>query len=164
MATTHSGRGALPHRTIAPRPGELEKRPGPEQPQPPLTPLMYVDAKTYMPDYPVTVCPTCAFPYLHLMRVGAVRRRGFGVVEHHSFTEWGDGQFKWEQVPLLEDVTGNSIVLEFLCEEGHTSIVELGSDEGLLATRVTRLGDVGDARAMVWQEPDSSHATDEGER
>jgi len=146
MTAKFPDQGALPHRTIAPRPGELEKQHLPAQPQPLLTPLMYVDAKTYMREWQVTVCPTCVSSYMHLIHVGIVRRDRYEPVEQFTVTEWRGGHIDWDRVPLLDGTKGDSVVLEFLCEEGHTSIVELGNHKGLLPTRVTRLGKIGDAR------------------
>lgn len=132
-------RGALPHRSVSPRPGELiaDAR---TRSDPPLTPLLYADAKSFLPDHVAVVCPTCGFMAVHIVGLGIVRRENYSVVQRVPIREWrGNRSNRWTRAEVNENVKFDSLVLELECELGHAAIVELGAHKALLSARVTRL-------------------------
>ena len=144
----HPERGALPHRTIAPRPGEFMED-ARAVPHPLLTPVLYADAKTD-PDHVALVCPTCGCFNVHLVGVGIVRREDYTVMEHITLEEWrSTGSERWKHTPVVERVRHDSLMLDITCEFGHAAVVELGHHKGILSTRVTRYDN--DIQAPMWK-------------
>lgn len=140
---TYSNRGALPHRTVAPRPGELIGN-GRAVHDAPLTPLLYVDAKTYLPEHVPVVCPACGLISVHIVGLGIVRRDDYSVVSRVPIREWeGNRSTRWMRASLNEKVRFDSLVLELECEHGHATILELGAHKAFLSARVTRLRPTG---------------------
>ena len=86
------------------------------------------------------VCPSCGIGAVHLVGVGVVRREDYEVVARTAVAEWRENRStRWEHVPLNENVRSDSLLVEFECEAGHASVMELGSHKMLLSARVSRL-------------------------
>lgn len=144
----HPERGALPHRTVAPRPGELieDTRPLPSSL---LTPVLYADAKTDA-EHVALVCPTCGLFNVHLVGLGIVRREDYRVMAHVTLEEWrSTGSDRWKHTPVIENVRHDSLMLDITREFGHAAVIELGHHKGILSARVTRYDN--DVRGPMWK-------------
>ncbi len=133
-------RGALPHRTVQPREGEITTSGFNTGKL--FVPVLYADAHMFAPDHLVLRCPTCGFGGVHIAGVGVVRRDDYREVSRDVVDEWNI-QFsqRWKEVPGIERVRGDSLVLEIYCELDHVSVLELGSHKGFTSIRLTRMSD-----------------------
>lgn len=145
-------RGALPHRTVQPRPGELPEHKkdidldttdareiaGPF----PFVPVLYADAKTLDPTHLMLRCPTCGFMHVMVTGVGVLRREdSYDEVERVAVDAWEgtEDSVHWRTVPGIENVRQDSLMIEMRCDFGHVAVLELGRHKSLTSVRLTRV-------------------------
>lgn len=143
--------GALPHRTVRPRGGELSSTPDIEASA--FVPLLYADTKTLAPDHVALRCPSCGLAFVHVSGLAIAQRNDYMEVSRVQVSEWNEqSSSEWKSVPISEHVKGDSVLIEILCEEGHVSVMELGSHKSLTSTRVTRISDSEASRRITGRE------------
>lgn len=138
--STAPKRGALPYRSVKPRPGELPDIDGAVTEGALFTPVLYCDTETLGREQaPLLRCPTCGFSFVSIWGVRTVKRDDYMLVATEPVECWGLPSEAGESVPPIEEVRHNSLVFEIRCDLGHVGVVEFAHHKGQTHVGVSRV-------------------------